>query len=103
MKQISISSSKSSLVAGEPTVIMRGNDSDPVYAGTEFVLNISITFSEKSIIDVDISFTFVLSGGYLSSDEQANIAVNNDRITLSTDSKLHGYVLPHLLTYCHHR
>ena len=81
----------------QPTVIITGNDSDPVYTGAEFVLNISISFNEKSLIDVDIILTFVLSRGNMSSNEQANI-VNDDRITLSN-----GYGLPHLLTNCHHR
>ena len=72
----------------QPTVIIRGNGSDPVYAGTEFVQNISITFSEKSLIDVDNIFTFVLSRGNMSGDEQANIIVNDDRITLSTDNEM---------------
>ena len=59
-----------------------------MYAGTEFVLNISIFFSENSLIDVCSIFTFVLSRGNMSSDEQANIIVNDDRITLSTDNKM---------------
>ena len=59
-----------------------------MYAGTEFVLNISISFNEKKLIDVDIIFTFVLSRGNMSSDEQANIIVNDDRITLSTDNEM---------------
>ena len=56
-----------------------------MYAETEFVLNILITFS---LIDVDIIFTFVLSRGNTSSGEQANIIVNDNRITLSTNTKL---------------
>ena len=72
----------------QPTVIIRGNDSDPVYAGTEFVLNISITFSKKNLIDVGIIFSFVLSRGNMSSDEQANIIVNDARITLWTDIEM---------------
>ena len=56
-----------------------------MYAGTEFVQNISITFSEKSLTDVCSIFTFVLSRGNVSSDEQANVIVNDDRITLSTN------------------
>ena len=66
----------------------RGNDSDPVYAGTEFVLNISITSVEKRLIDVCSIFTFVLSRGNMSSDEQANIIVNDNRITLLTDNEM---------------
>ena len=72
----------------QPTVIFRGNDSAPVYAGTEFVLNISITFSDKKLIDVDNIFTFVLSRGNMSSDEQANNIINDDRITLLTDNEM---------------
>ena len=67
---------------------MRGNDSDPVYAGTEFVLNISISFSGKGLIDVGIIYTFALSRENIDSGEQANIAVNDDRITLSTDNEV---------------
>ena len=59
-----------------------------MYAGTEFVLNISISFNEKGfLVDVDIFVTFVLSKGNMSSGEQANI-VNDDRITLSTDNEM---------------
>ena len=59
-----------------------------MYAGTEFVLNISISFSEENVIDVGSIFTFALSRGTMSSDEQANIIVNDDRITVSTNNKL---------------
>ena len=60
-----------------------------MYAGTEFVLNISISFNEKSLlVDVDIIFTFVLSKGNRSRDAQANIIINDDRITLSTDNEV---------------
>ena len=59
-----------------------------MYAGTEFVLNISISFSEKSLIDVGNIFTFVLSKGNMSSDEQVNTIVDDDRITLSTDNEM---------------
>ena len=67
---------------------MRGNDSYPVYAGTEFVLNISISFSENDLIDVDIIYTFILSRGNMSSGKQANITVNDDRVTLSTENEM---------------
>ena len=66
-----------------------------MYAGTEFVLNISIFFSEKSLIDVGSIYTFVLSRGNMSSGEQANIIVNDDRITLSTDNKMGMASLTH--------
>ena len=60
-----------------------------MYAGTEFVLNISISFNEKSLlVDVDIFVTFVLSKGNLSSGEQTNIIVNDDRIILSTNNEM---------------
>ena len=60
-----------------------------MYAGTEFVLYISISFNEKHIlVDVDIFFTFVLSRGNISSGEHANIILNDDRITLSTDNEM---------------
>ena len=60
-----------------------------MYAGTEFVLNISISFNEKGLlVDVDIFVTFVLSKGNMSSGEQANVIVNDDRITLSTNNIL---------------
>ena len=60
-----------------------------MYAGTEFVLNISISFNEKSLlIDVDIIFTFALSKGNMSSGEQTNIIINDDCITLSTDNEM---------------
>ena len=72
----------------QPTVIFKGNDSDPVYAGTEFVLNISITFSENFFLDVRTIFSFVLSRGNMSSNEQANVIVNDDRITLWTDNEM---------------
>ena len=67
---------------------MRGNDSYPVYAGTEFVLNISISFSDNDLIDVDIIYTFILSRGNMSSGKQANITVNDDRVTLSTENEM---------------
>ena len=81
---------------------MRGNDSDPVYVGTEFVLNIFISFSENSLIDVDIIYTFILNRGNMSSGKQANITVNDNCrliiiislsmmtacITLSTDNEM---------------
>ena len=59
-----------------------------MYAGTEFVLDMSITFSDKSLIDVCSIFTLVLSRGNMSSDEQANTIVNDERITLMTDSEM---------------
>ena len=59
-----------------------------MYAGTEFVLDMSITFSDKSLIDVCSIFTLVLSRGNMSSDEQANTIVDDDRITLMTDSEM---------------
>ena len=59
-----------------------------MYAGTEFVLNISISFSGKGLIDVGIIYTFALSRENIDSGEQANIAVNDDRITLSTDNEM---------------
>ena len=59
-----------------------------MYAGTEFVLNISISFSGKSLIDVGIIYTFVFSRGNMSSGEQANIIVNDDRIQVYTDNEM---------------
>ena len=59
-----------------------------MYAGTEFVLNISITFSGKSLIDVDIIYTFVFSRGNMRRGEQANIIVYDDRIKVSTDNEV---------------
>ena len=59
-----------------------------MYAGTEFVLNISISFSEKSLIDVGIMYTFVLSRENIDSGKQANIIFNDDRITLWTNNEM---------------
>ena len=59
-----------------------------MYAGTEFVLNISISFSGKSLIDVGIIYTFVFSRINMRRGEQAHIIVNDDRIQVYTDNKL---------------
>ena len=64
--------------------ISRSHDGT-VYSGSEFVLNVSISFSE-TLTYTDIAFTIGWSKRHNAYNEQNNIIVNNDRIKVSNIS-----------------
>ena len=62
-------------------MIIRKSCKCAVFAGTEIVLTIDISFSNKSFVDVDIVFVIEWS-------REGNVIVNDDRIKISSVNNL---------------
>ena len=60
----------------QPTIVIRRNDSDLIYAGSDFTLNAEISINDPTVVDMEISLT-------ISWSTDDNIITSNNRISIS--------------------